>query len=166
MKIKIIFSIVSLLLSVTLSSQEQKILKILNRELQKEVRAQQDASDYYGEAFEVVKPYSIKDSLGGKFLTLEIKKQNYYNKTFYTIRQETELSKIKTIVKDINVIFDTEPDAVTITETEENGKKHIYTENMFFLRLSHEKKNDKLGKELVKAFKKSGYTIKKEFWYD
>jgi len=116
--------------------------------------------------FEVIKPYYIKDSLGGKFLTLEIKKQNYYNKTFYTIRQETELSKIKTIVKDINVIFDTEPNAVTITETEENGKQHIYTENMFFLRLSHEKKNDKLGKELVKAFKKSGYTIKKEFWYD
>lgn len=166
---KLIISLAFLLQAVFAPAQVQKIVKILNREIQKEIKAQkQDSANYYGENFEVIKPYSIKDSLEGKYkiLTLEIRKKNSYKNIYYTIKQQIELSKIKAIVKDINIIFTTEPNASKATEIEETGKEETYSGDLFFLNLSHEKKNEKLANELINAFKKAGYSIKKEYWYD
>lgn len=163
------FFIAFLLQWLYVPSQVQKIVKILNRELQKEVKAQQkDSSNYYGERFEVIKQYRIKDTSDGNLnvLVLEIKKKDTYSNTYYTIQQEIDLSKIKTIVKDINIIFGTEPNASKVTEVDENGKESISTGDMYFLNLSYEKKNERLANELIQAFKKAGYSIKKEYWYD
>ncbi|KIC63030.1 hypothetical protein [Chryseobacterium taiwanense] len=166
---KKLFFIAFLLQWLYAPSQVQKIVKILNRELQKEVKAQQkDSSNYYGERFEVIKQYSIKDTNDQNIniLALEIKKKDTYSNTHYTIQQEIDLSKIKAIVKDINIIFRTDSDASKVTEVDENGKESISTGDMYFLNLSYEKKNEKLAYELIQAFKKAGYSIKKEYWYD
>lgn len=161
---KLIISIAFLLQWIYIPSQVQKIVKILNRELQKEVTAQKkDSANYYGETFEVIKQYSIEGD--PKVLVIEIKKKNSYNNV-YTIKQEVELSKIKVIVKDINIIFRTESNASKVTETEQNGEKSMYTGDLFFLNLSYEKNNEKLANELINAFQKAGYSIKKEYWYD
>lgn len=99
-------------------------------------------------------------------LSLEVKKKRYYDDIYYTQKQEIDLQKIKTIIKDINIIFETEPDAVKITETNEKGEKIFRNSDMFFLYLSYEKQNENLADDLIEVFKKAGYTIIKGFWYD
>ncbi|WBV60829.1 hypothetical protein PFY12_01610 [Chryseobacterium camelliae] len=166
---KLIIPFAFFLQSLYAPAQVQKIVKILNREIQKEVKAQQqDSANYYGEKFELIKPYSIKDSLEGKhkILILETRKKDSYKNVYYTVKQQVELSKVKAIVKDINIIFTTEPNASKVTETDENGKEENYNGDLFFLNLSHEKKNEKLADELIHAFKKAGYSIRKDYWYD
>ena len=62
----------------------------------------------------------------------EVKKKSDYGEDFYTEKQEVDLQKIKAVVKDINIIFETEPDAVKITQTKENGeKKHKNKRHVF-----------------------------------
>lgn len=166
-------------------SQTSEIVKILNLELKKEIKAQkEDCWNYIGEKFEVVKNFSIKDSVliisainyegkevgemqtTMKILSIEVKKKSDYGEDFYTEKQEVDLQKIKALVKDINIIFETEPDAVKITQTKENGEKNIRTSDMFFLQLSYEKQNEYLADDLVEVFRMAGYTIEKGFWYD
>lgn len=132
-------------------SQTSEIVKILNSELRKEILARKgDRGNYNGEKFEVVKNFSIKDSLltmtainsegkevgemqtTMKILSIEVKKKSDYGEDFYTEKQEVDLQKIKAVVKDINIIFETEPDAVKITQTKENGeKKHKNKRHVF-----------------------------------
>ncbi len=166
-------------------SQTSEIVKILNSELRKEILARKgDRGNYNGEKFEVVKNFSIKDSLltmtavnsegkevgemqtAMKILSIEVKKKSDYGEDFYTEKQEVDLQKIKAVVKDINIIFETEPNAVKITQTKENGEKNIRTSDMFFLQLSYGKQNEYLAEDLVEVFRKAGYTIEKGFWYD
>lgn len=67
-----------------------------------------------------------------KILSIEVKKKSDYGEDFYTEKQEVDLQKIKAVVKDINIIFETEPDAVKITQTKENGeKKHKNKRHVF-----------------------------------
>ena len=157
----------------------------MNSELRKEILARKgDRGNYNGEKFEVVKNFSIKDSLltmtavnsegkevgemqtAMKILSIEVKKKSDYGEDFYTEKQEVDLQKIKAVVKDINIIFETEPNAVKITQTKENGEKNIRTSDMFFLQLSYGKQNEYLAEDLVEVFRKAGYTIEKGFWYD
>lgn len=166
-------------------SQTSEIVKILNLGLKKETKAQnEDRWNYSGEKFEVEKNFSIKDSTltvtainyEGKevgeiqtrmeILSIEVKKKSYYGEHFYTERREVDLQKIKAVVKDINVIFETEPDAVKITQIYENGEKSERKSDMFFLQLSYEEQNEYLADDLVEAFKKAKYTIEKGFWHD
>jgi len=166
-------------------SQTSEIVKILNLQLKKETKAQkEDRGNYNAEKFEVQKNFSIKDSIltitainsegkevgemqtTMKILSIEVKKKSDYGEDFYTERQEVDLQKIKAVAKDINVIFETEPDAVKITQTKENGEKSIRTSDMFFLQLSYEKQNEYLAEYLVEAFKKAKYAIQKGFWHD
>lgn len=117
---------------------------------------------YYGENFEVLKNFSIENNR----LSLEVKRKSDNGTEVYTEKQEVDLYKIKQIVKDINIILETEPHAVTITNTKENGEKSVRTTDMFFLHLSYEKQNEFLADDIVEAFQKAGYKLKKGFWHD
>lgn len=166
-------------------SQSSNIITILNRELEKEIRYQKEnAANYYGEKYKVVKKFEIKDSITIattkdnsvtdepekgkliKILSLEIRKENLYKHGFYTEKREVDLSKIRTITKDINIIFETEPDAVKITRIEENGRKTTHTKSMFFLQLCYEKHKEYLAEELIAAFEKTNHKIKRGSWHD
>lgn len=164
-------------------SQTSEIVKILNLELKKETKKQkEDSGDNSGEKFEIVKNFIIKDSIlmtainfegkevremqtTMKILSIELKKKSCGG-DFYNEKQEVDLRKIKSVIKDINVIFETEPDAVKITQIDENGDKSERKSDMFFLHLSYEKQNEYLADDLVEAFKKAKYTIEKGFWHD
>lgn len=76
------------------------------------------------------------------------------------------LDQITSIVKDINVIFETKYNAVKITQTYKNGKITKREDNLFFLQLSAEKNNEALAKRIIKVFNNAGLTIEKEFWFD
>lgn len=173
-----------LLQSILSFSQTSEIEKILNLELKKETKKQkEDSWDYSGEKFEVVKNFIIKDSIltmtainsegkevreiqtTMKILSIELKKKSYGG-DFYTEKQEVDLRKIKSVAKDINVIFETEPDAVKITQVNENGDKSERKSDMFFLQFCYDKQNEYLADDLVEAFKKAKYKIEKGFWHD
>lgn len=142
-------------ISLLVHSQQLKIVTLLNKELAKETKTQKEnPGDYYSEKFEVVKKFSLENTM----LSLEIMRNDNY-----TEKQEVDFRKIKRIAKDLNVIFETEPDAVKITETSNKGEKTVRRSSMFFLKLSHEKQNEKLANQLVKAFKKVGLKIEREF---
>lgn len=160
---KLIISFLFLLQSVFAFSQKKEITKILNQELTKEIRYQKEnPDDYSGEKFDVVENFKIDNGI----LRISVKKKNLYKDGFYTEKQEVYLQKITTIAKDMNIIFETQPDAVTVTNTEETGEKSSRKTDMFFLHLSVVKQNEYLANELVKAFKKAGYKIEKGNWYD
>lgn len=178
-----------LLQSLFAFAQTEEIVHILNQELKKEERAQKkDAANYPAESFQVVKPFGIKDSTltmtvvkedsrtkemvddklvatDLKILSIEVNKKSH-DGTFYVQKQEVDLRKIKAIVKDINVIFETEPDAVVITQTNVKGEPIVRTSDLFFLNLSYDKQNESLADELIKAFAKAGYEIEKGVWFD
>lgn len=183
MKLVLIFLL--LLQPVFAFPQTDEIVRILNKELENEVRAQkEDAINYRGEKFEILKNFSIKDSIqktglanlkqkeGGltqakiKVLSIETRKKTYYGDEYYTQKQEVDLRKIKAVTKDINIIFEIEGDDVKTTEVNEKGERTIKKGNLFFLQLSHEKQNEHLAEELLKAFEKAAYKIKKGSWYD
>lgn len=148
-------------------AQQQEIVKILNKELELEMKRQFKSPDFDGDTLVVAQPYRIQ----GNVLSVAFQKKDYYDSTCYIHRQEVALDKITSIVKDINVIFETSDDAVKITDSTVNAspgipavKKHTY--NLFFLHLAYEKNNEDLAEQLIKAFKKAGYTIDKRFWAD
>lgn len=188
MKPIIIF--ILLLHSIFAFSQTKEITKILNRELKKEIRFQKEYPDeHYGIKFDLAGDFKIRDSIATvvviipngpncelkeyklvqtemKILSIMVKKKKSYEDGFYTEKQEVDLGKIKSVVKDINIIFETEENAVTVTTTEENGEKDIRRSDVFFLYLSAEQENEYLADELVKSFKKEGYEIEKSVWAD
>jgi hypothetical protein len=146
-------------------AQEKTILKILNRELKREVKNQLKSSNFNGDTIRIIKEFTITTD---KKLTFTIKKTSPYFSGYQIIQQEVPLNKIKKVGKDIQIILETEKNAVEtkFTTFDEEPKEQILNESLFFLYLSNEKQNDDLGIELQNAFQKAGYDVQKDYWYD
>lgn len=142
-------------------SKRIDIIKLLNKELAKEIEAQKDMFSYSGDKFEVVEFFHIENNI----LSLEIRKRNLADGKMYLLKQEVDLHKIRRIVKNINIIFETELNVIT-TYTNESGEKIKYEDNLFFLQLSYQKNNEYLADKIVKVFFKVGYNIEKGIWAD
>lgn len=157
--------LLTLCVSFTSFPQQTEIVKILNKELDKETRLRLKDPDLSADTLWVITPYRIDSNV----LSVTVKIKDYDNK-YYTEKQEIALNKIKAVVKDINVIFETEPDAVRITQQPQDAAAtepaEIRYSNLFFLHLYAEKQNEALANKLVKAFGKAGLKIEKRFWYD
>lgn len=149
-----------LFISTSVFSQNN-IEKLLNKELNLELKRIQESSDIE-DTLIVVQPYKIENNV----LRLTVKKRSYYDNSFYIMKQEVALDNIIAIVKDINVIFVTKEDAITVTETDANGRISTRFDNLFFLQLSVAKNNESLANAIVKAFKKEGFTVEKSHWFD
>ena len=156
--------ILLILVSCNLWAQNKNTLeKLLNNELNKELKIRMNNSYYYeGDTLIVVEPFKIEN----KVLSITVKKKSYYDNSFYTEKQEVALDKITSIIKDINVIFETKTDAVTVTQTNTEGETTTSNYHLFFLHLSADKDNESLANEITKSFKKEGYSIGKGFWLD
>lgn len=146
-------------------AQEKTIVKILNRELKREVKNQLESSNFNGDTIRIIKEFTITND---KKLTFTIKKTSPYFDGYQIIQQEVPLSKIKKIGKDIQIILETEKNAVEtkFTTFDEDPKEQVLNESLFFLYLSNEKENEDLGIELQKAFRKAGFEVQKDYWYD
>ncbi|GAA5100107.1 hypothetical protein GCM10023210_38250 [Chryseobacterium ginsengisoli] len=146
-------------------SQEKEILKILNRELKKEVKNQFKSSNFNGDTIRIVEGFSIDTH---KNLSFQIKKTSPYFTGYQTIKQKVSLAKILKVGKDIQIILETEKDAVTTEYLSSDGdlREETIKGSLFFLYLSNEKQNDDLGIELQEAFQKAGFQVSKDYWYD
>ncbi|UUC44796.1 hypothetical protein [Flavobacterium cerinum] len=178
----LIFSLLGLLPAIG-AAQEKKIVSLLNQELQKEIRRQKkDPENYIGPFFEVLRNYHIgmssinvndiptdsiiQHSITNNIRTISLIVRKKISDSDYAIeKQEVPLSKIKAISKDINILLETEPDAVTV-KTTVNGTVTTHNTDLFFLYLSYNKQNQELAEKLISAFKKAGYILKNEYWYD
>ncbi|MBO9659860.1 MAG: hypothetical protein J7527_13655 [Chitinophagaceae bacterium] len=148
---------------VSASAQVKEIVKVLNREQLKDLQAREKGLEQScGEQFELVRKFQVE----GNVLSIEVRRANGDSTEFYIEKQEVDLSKVKAIVKDINVLFQTDDDAVTITTTYASGKKDFDKGSTFFLYLSCGKENEALAKRIAKAFKKAGWPIEIGVWAD
>lgn len=158
--------LIPLFISFISFSQQTEIVKILNKELNKEARLRLKDPDLTGDTLWVITPYRIDSNV----LSVTVKIKVYNDDKYYTEKQEIALDKIKAIVKDINIIFETEPDAVRIIqlplEATSTQAAEIRFSNLFFLHLYAEKQNEALANKLIKAFGKAGLKIEKGYWYD
>lgn len=160
---KNIIPILFLLIGTNLFSQERKIVGLLNHKLSKEIK--EAGND---DSLKFIQPFHIDEN---KKLTLEIEKYNIYMKRWEVIKTQVPLIKIKAFIKDINVIFRTgDNDVEVIIKTFNDHREIIRTDvnktNMFFTEISREKNNEYFRDKILKAFKKAGYSIDSEFWYD
>ncbi len=161
---KTLIKIFLLLQAVFLYAQDVKIIKILNDELKREIKNQFKDSNFNGDTITLIKEFSIGQN---RILSVEIKKTN---ENGYSLeRQEVPLDKIITIGKDINIILETEGKNVK-TRTQrfyKNEEKQEFSNesDMFFTHL-HFSNNEYVGDDLIKAFSKAGYKIRKDYWYD
>ena len=93
-----------------------------------------------------------------------------YEKGYYLEQQIVALQDITAITKDIGIFFETEPDKVQVIRQEyfEDGNyiKTSRKTDLFRTHFISLRDNEYLANDLVKAFKKAGYTIEKGYWYD
>lgn len=162
MKIPLLFI---LIFSTTiLTAQEKKITKFLNDQLMKEIREFPGV----GDSLTLIKTFQIDEN---KVLQFQVSKYNFETEETELITQEVALDKITGFVKDINIIFETDKDAVKVTtiKMDANGQEisnQVYNYHLFFTEINKEKNNEYLREKILDAFSKAGYRINSQFWAD
>jgi hypothetical protein len=148
------------------SAQQKSIVNILNKELKKEIRNQLKNRYFDGDTTTILQPFTISKE---NILSLKVRKYNISTGEYMVELQEVSLDSIKSIDKDINVLFRTEKEAVTVTISKEGNEPAVLTTNkshLFFTHIRTLKDNESLGNSIQAAFKKAGFLIEKEYWYD
>lgn len=144
-------------------SQEKKVVDLLNKQLMKEIKKFTNE-----DSLKIIQPFYINEN---KKLILEFEKYNSYNEKWEVIKSEVSLDKITGFIKDINVIFQTEEKDVLETIKTYNEKKELISTdiidtNLFFTGINKEQNNTDFRDKIVEAFKKAGYVIDSQYWYD
>ena len=161
---RLLFVISVLLLTFgKVNAQENKIVQLLNSQLKKELKSYPN-----DDSMVVLQPFKINEK---KELSVKFKRTNVNNGETEIITRKVHLGKIKSLVKDINVLFETEADAVTIvTKTIANdGTVMPETTNnydLFFTEINRDRDNEDFRDKLITAFKKAGYKIDCTIWAD
>ena len=118
------------------------------------------------DSLEVTEPFVIKNDT----LFYTTKHHFAYEKGYYLEQQIVALQDITAVTKDIGIFFETEPDKVQVIRQEyfEDGNsiKTSRKTDLFRTHFISLRDNEYLANDLVKAFKKAGYTIEKGYWYD
>lgn len=143
------------------------IQKILQEEVNKELKNQFKSDFFEGDTLVVVQNFSINKE---NVLSLELKHRFYYGGGYQIEKQEVALNQITGIAKDVQILFEAKEDAVKITRTNyyDDGRIETVTKqgDLFFTNLKHEKGNEGFAYTMQKLFKKASYTIEISRWYD
>lgn len=163
---------------------EQFLQKAVNKDLKNQFK-----SDFFdGDTLVVVQNFTIRDSIQQvtvtnadgneshlvqseqKILSLELKHRFYYGGGYQIEKQEVSLDQITAIAKDLQVLFETKPNAVKITRTNhyDDGRVEILADqsDLFFTHLKYERGNEGFGYTIKGLFEKAGYEIEISHWYD
>ena len=157
------FTSVLLLTFGKVNAQEKTIVQLLNSQLQKELKSYPN-----DDSMVVLQPFKINEK---KELSVKFKRTNVNTGESEIITRRVYLGKIKSLVKDINVLFETEADAVTIvtkTITNDGTVKPETTNSydLFFTEINRDRENEDFRDKLITAFKKAGYKIDCTIWAD
>lgn len=162
---KSIVSILFFLIGNFTFAQTDKIVKLLNEQFEKEQKMY-DEGDSYQPKF--IQPFQIKnDSLSFEF-------SMPYNNTeneIITTRRTVHLKDIEQFIKDVNVLFITKKGSVKeIYFTKDYQGKILKKEErqtyLFFTEFRKDEYDQYLQREMIEAFKKAGYTITSEDWWN
>ncbi len=149
--------------------KKAKLVNFLNQKLKKEVEYQQKDPENYPEErkFKLIQDFQLEPS--GQWLSIIVERKNDIGNPI-TEKQSVRLKDIIAIVKDINIILETNENAVLKSTTFINDKKDKETvesvDDLFFLQWCYERSNEEVGDEIIKLFQNIGQNIKKEIWYD
>lgn len=162
---KSVLLVVLLFLGNITFAQTGKIVKLLHQQFAKEQKMY-DQED--PDKPEMIQPFQIKnDSLTVEFRYL-INEKDEYARHF---SRAVHLKDITGFIKDMNVLFTAKDGSVKeiMTKKDKNGNT-IQTKtthsHLFFTELHKDAKNNSLQTKMQKAFKKAGYIITSEYWYD
>lgn len=177
-KTKYILILLAIYSANSIFAQTTTITQLLQKTLQKENEARQMVNtkvDSVGNEIGYIQ--QDIDSLEVTELTIKndtlfytTKQYSYYEKDEYLEQQIVALQDITAVTKDIGIFFETASDKVQVIRQEyfEDGnyiKTHRKTD-LFRTHFISLRDNEYLADDLVKAFKKAGYTIEKGYWYD
>lgn len=98
------------------------------------------------------------------------KQKMLYQEGYYLEQQIVALKDITAVSKDIGIFFETAYDKLKVIRYQyySNGevKKNIHYDNLLRTYFVSLRDVEHLAYDLIKAFKKAGYTIEKGSWYD
>lgn len=144
-------------------TQEKTIVTLLNSQLQKELKLYPNE-----DSLVVLQPFKIDEK---KVLSVKFKRTNVHIGESEVITRMVSLNKIKSLVKDINILFETEDDAVTIVTSSMANDGTVKPEtkssyDLFFTEINKEQNNEDFRDKLITAFIKAGYKIDCTIWAD
>ncbi|MFY7665675.1 hypothetical protein [Flavobacterium sp.] len=171
--------IVSLLFfTLTASPQTTTITHLLQKTLQQEnevrqmLRAEADRlGNEIGYIQQDIDSLEVAElAIKNDTLFYTTKQKMLYEKGYYLEQQIVALQDIKAVTKDIGIFFESAPEKVQVIRQEyfEDGNyiktnRKVDLFRTYFVSL---RENEYFAKDLVKAFKKAGYTIEKGYWFD
>ncbi|MDO9374305.1 MAG: hypothetical protein Q7T76_07800 [Ferruginibacter sp.] len=159
----LIFACVLVLSFGKLHAQEKTIVHLLNSQLQKELKL------YPGEdSLVILQPFKINEK---HELTVTFKRLNVQTGENEISTETVQLGKIKSLVKDINVLFVTEGDAVgfvfsTIGKDGKETSSKTGVSDSFYTEINKDKNNEVFRDKLIAAFQKAGYKVECTIWAD
>lgn len=159
-------------------AQTTTITQLLQKTLQKENEVRQmlhTEADSVGNEIGYIQ--QDIDSLEVAELTIKndtlfytTKQKTLYEKGYYLEQQIVALQDITAVTKDIGIFFETAAMKVQVIRQEYfevgNSIKTSRKTDLFRTHFISLRDNEYLANDLVKAFKKAGYTIEKGYWYD
>ena len=177
-KSKYILILLASFLDNPISAQTTKITQLLQVTLRQENEARQMVHtevDSLGNEIGYIQ--QDIDSLEVAELTIKndtlfytTKQKMLYEKGYYLEQQIVALQDITAVTKDIGIFFETAAMKVQVIRQEYfevgNSIKTSRKTDLFRTHFISLRDNEYLANDLVKAFKKAGYTIEKGYWYD
>ncbi len=183
--ILILFLIISF---ISFAQKTASIEQFLQKEVNQELKNQFKSEFFDGDTLVVLQNFSIKDSVQQmtvikadatedkgvetelKILSYELKHRFYDGGGYQIEKQEVSLDQITAIAKDVQILFETKPNAVKTTQTNYYDDGRIETvvkqSDLFFTNLKYEKANVGFAYNIKELFEKTGYTIAISHWYD
>ncbi len=177
-KSKYILILLASFLANPISAQTTTITQILQKTLQQEnevrqmLRAEADSvGNEIGYIQQDIDSLEVAElAIQNDTLFYTTKHHFAYEKGYYLEQQIVALQDITAVTKDIGIFFETAPDKVQFIRKEyfEDGNsiKTSRKTDLFRTYFVSLRQNDYLADDLIKAFKKAGYTIEKGYWYD
>lgn len=174
----ILITLLATIISNNISAQTTKITQLLQVTLQQENKARkmiQVEIDSLGNEIGLMK--QDLDSLEVTELVVKndtlyytTKQKMLYQEGYYLEQQVVALKDITAVSKDIGLFLETAYDKLKIISNQyySNGEvqKTIRYNNLFRTYFVSLRDIEYLAYDLIKAFKKAGYTIEKGSWYD
>lgn len=146
-------------------SQTNEIVKLLNQQFKRE---QKMYDEYDREKPILAQAFQIKNDTLSVVISMPYEIGEEKTRIFH---RSVHLKDITGFIKDMNVLFTAKDSSVkeTVIRKDENGNT-LRTDtsyyHLFFTELKKDPNDKSLQHKILKTFKKAGYDITSEYWYN